>query len=1071
MGSTTLRVWARSALVASAVCLALTSAGWTQTPARPAALVFSGDGAAQDALADVAEVSKALGDQGLGFKVFAATGVSRDRIYELKGAFEAQLQPGAVAVIYYAGYGVRIGDIDYLVPAGANPSSAADLANVGFNLDALVNGARSHGADVLVLLDACRKKPEWDALGVQCLGSGARNRDHVYVVSARSAPGAGDSVSAFTKALAAELQPGASPLQVARNLKHSLGAEMVAADLPLGDQTPVIAAKQAVAAREPTPPTPSEPKPPTKAVGALDDQASSNRTVPEPPPATTTAEAGLALKELPPILNEATILYDDGDVAGARSKLSGWRARMDALSAQNPTNPGFHMAYGRIATMEGDYDAAVRAIETARRLPHGVSAEALNYYEGTAYLRAGKWDEAARLLEHAVGAFDQDSPEYRANSARLNVRLGEAYRRLGKPAEAAAKLSDSKQAAPNVDNDAASMQSALLAFDRGDFPNARSQADDVIRFREKTPTRSGLGEAVALKARAEFALDPSNEAAVWAVLDQALKQDPSSPEAQAFVQTLSREHPRMLAPDFRRQQPARYAFDLDIENAALSCWPTPDERDAYLNRIKRENASIITYTGQLNRYLADLSEKNERYRARGYNYYNVLMAEHGLWTDRELAAKARGDALVEWYRIAVMAPLCEGATPTRLGRPPTYDSRLPVDRPHTAVAVPDAVAPPSLKVASLALPEIRPADVARPPVMTEPAPEPTQVSAPAKVEKKPTRKVNTEPVRTPAEKRALVDGALAKGEAHVAQGNPDLAHEEFRRATAADPSNVDAESGMLMTRGLSHLRNQEADAAVADLEASVRRKPRPEALEALGRIYLAKELNGQAIDLFTQAITLKPHFSQALYGRAEARLARGVKLHDTGDLKEAMDDYRAALTAYGGDSPDVLMGLGRAQFYSADYPGALDSFNRALASRRVFPEAQYARSRTQFQLGAYRVALRDLADLGQQYDPYATSCSLGLTYMALGDTALMDKQNSEAVDFYTRAEAQIAIATRLRPGDVKLANLARHLGEIAQPGINGMLERKTQWGNIKFLKQTAASRPTATLTPADACKN
>lgn len=74
--------------------------------------------------------------------------------------FGQKLQGGAVALFYYSGHGVQVGDRNYLVPVEAAPNSVADvdfeLVGVDLVMKQLANGG---GRLSMVILDACRTNP------------------------------------------------------------------------------------------------------------------------------------------------------------------------------------------------------------------------------------------------------------------------------------------------------------------------------------------------------------------------------------------------------------------------------------------------------------------------------------------------------------------------------------------------------------------------------------------------------------------------------------------------------------------------------------------------------------------------------------------------------------------------------------------------------------------------------------------------------------------------------------------------------------------------------------------------
>ena len=111
------------------------------TPPRDAKLVA-------DALRDVGFQTVTLGND-----------LTRDKFFEALRVFASQAEKADWAVVYYAGHGLEIGGVNYLVPVDAKLAADRDAENEAVALEqviAAVGGARKLR---LVLLDACRDNP------------------------------------------------------------------------------------------------------------------------------------------------------------------------------------------------------------------------------------------------------------------------------------------------------------------------------------------------------------------------------------------------------------------------------------------------------------------------------------------------------------------------------------------------------------------------------------------------------------------------------------------------------------------------------------------------------------------------------------------------------------------------------------------------------------------------------------------------------------------------------------------------------------------------------------------------
>jgi len=73
--------------------------------------------------------------------------------------FEEAASDADIAVIYYAGHGIEIGGVNYLIPVDAKLASDLDAPDEAIPLDRLVESAGSARQLRLIILDACRDNP------------------------------------------------------------------------------------------------------------------------------------------------------------------------------------------------------------------------------------------------------------------------------------------------------------------------------------------------------------------------------------------------------------------------------------------------------------------------------------------------------------------------------------------------------------------------------------------------------------------------------------------------------------------------------------------------------------------------------------------------------------------------------------------------------------------------------------------------------------------------------------------------------------------------------------------------
>lgn len=98
--------------------------------------------------------------RGLGFQtVTLASDLSRDQFFAALREFGREAEKSDWAVVYYAGHGMEIGGINYLIPTDARLAADRDAEHQAVALEqviAAVSGARKLR---LVMLDACRDNP------------------------------------------------------------------------------------------------------------------------------------------------------------------------------------------------------------------------------------------------------------------------------------------------------------------------------------------------------------------------------------------------------------------------------------------------------------------------------------------------------------------------------------------------------------------------------------------------------------------------------------------------------------------------------------------------------------------------------------------------------------------------------------------------------------------------------------------------------------------------------------------------------------------------------------------------
>ncbi len=124
-----------------------------------------------DSYANVPTLKKAAADAGtmagalgkLGFKVDEGLNVSRSDTNRKLQDFLNGIEPGGVALFYFAGHGVEIDGQNYLLPVDVpevKPGSEEFLKSESISLNAVLDGLRTRKPRVsVIVIDACRDNP------------------------------------------------------------------------------------------------------------------------------------------------------------------------------------------------------------------------------------------------------------------------------------------------------------------------------------------------------------------------------------------------------------------------------------------------------------------------------------------------------------------------------------------------------------------------------------------------------------------------------------------------------------------------------------------------------------------------------------------------------------------------------------------------------------------------------------------------------------------------------------------------------------------------------------------------
>lgn len=126
------------------------------------ALVIGNSNYQVGALANPANDAKAMAQslRETGFEVLQYTNLNKRDLEESLRAFGNKIQRGSVALFYFAGHGVQVKGVNYLIPVGAKIEKEGDAEYEAVDAGRIMNELESAGSRLnIVILDACRNNP------------------------------------------------------------------------------------------------------------------------------------------------------------------------------------------------------------------------------------------------------------------------------------------------------------------------------------------------------------------------------------------------------------------------------------------------------------------------------------------------------------------------------------------------------------------------------------------------------------------------------------------------------------------------------------------------------------------------------------------------------------------------------------------------------------------------------------------------------------------------------------------------------------------------------------------------
>ena len=97
--------------------------------------------------------------QEVGFSVTLATNKSQAELLDILQTFSFQAETADLALVYYAGHGVEVQGVNYMVPVDAKVAKAEDITRVGISLNQILKAVEGARKMRVVILDSCRNNP------------------------------------------------------------------------------------------------------------------------------------------------------------------------------------------------------------------------------------------------------------------------------------------------------------------------------------------------------------------------------------------------------------------------------------------------------------------------------------------------------------------------------------------------------------------------------------------------------------------------------------------------------------------------------------------------------------------------------------------------------------------------------------------------------------------------------------------------------------------------------------------------------------------------------------------------
>lgn len=320
-----------------------------------------------------------------GFEVATGENMTGDAMRRSINALYDKIQPGAVAMIFFSGYGIQSGRQSFMIPVDGAIWDEKDVRRDGISLDSVLSEMNSRGASVkIAILDASRRNPFERRFRQFSTGLAPVTAPRGTLVMYSAPPGtvvndATSDRSVFVTEMLKEIRAPNLTAEEAFN-RTRVGVSRVSK----GDQIPWFSSSLAeeftfgprTASLDPKPPSP-EPKliPSEPRVEPRLTPPEPRLTPPEPrltPPPVVSPKPPVVTPTPPPVAQES-----EADKRLAAINADPAMRDLTGLIVANPNDQAAFYKRGQLYAVKGAYPQALRDFDDALRLnPRDV--EALN---------------------------------------------------------------------------------------------------------------------------------------------------------------------------------------------------------------------------------------------------------------------------------------------------------------------------------------------------------------------------------------------------------------------------------------------------------------------------------------------------------------------------------------------------------------------------------------------------------------------------------------------------------------------------------------------------------------------